>query len=376
MLAFARAPLRRRGLRALRDQRARVPDLLRDPRRRPGGADRRSQRRPGDPGAGPGTSSASTAAAGPLRADDAAPVHRPRPHAPTSTAAPGHPADRPGGADHPLAGDRRGGDLDGLRRAAWAWPRRPGRARAVDPLMVLLGVVGVSMPVYWLGEVVNLLTQSRLHDSVFSWVPPLGYVAAHPGPGAVGAAPAVPVAHPGGALRRASTRGCCARRCSAPSTRTTCAPPGPRGCPSAGSCIRHALRCSLIPVVSLFGLDFGALVGRVGAAHRGRVRPARGRQADLRRPAERRPAGDHGHASSTPRSSSCSPTRSSTCSTPASTRGCVVPEPHRCEVRDLRVTFRSRRGADRRRRRADLHPRAPARCSASSASRARARACR
>jgi peptide/nickel transport system permease protein len=28
--------------------------------------------------------------------------------------------------------------------------------------------------------------------------------------------------------------------------------------------IRHALRCSLIPIVSLFGLDFGALVG--GAA--------------------------------------------------------------------------------------------------------------
>jgi peptide/nickel transport system permease protein len=25
--------------------------------------------------------------------------------------------------------------------------------------------------------------------------------------------------------------------------------------------IRHALRCSLIPIVSLFGLDFGALVG-------------------------------------------------------------------------------------------------------------------
>ena len=33
------------------------------------------------------------------------------------------------------------------------------------------------MPVFWLGEVVNLLTQSRLHDTfLFSWVPPLGYV--------------------------------------------------------------------------------------------------------------------------------------------------------------------------------------------------------
>mgnify|MGYP003694746379 CR=1 FL=1 len=32
------------------------------------------------------------------------------------------------------------------------------------------------MPVFWLGEVVNLITQDRLHDTIFfSWVPPLGY---------------------------------------------------------------------------------------------------------------------------------------------------------------------------------------------------------
>ena len=32
------------------------------------------------------------------------------------------------------------------------------------------------MPVFWLGEMMNLITQNRLHDTwLFSWVPPLGY---------------------------------------------------------------------------------------------------------------------------------------------------------------------------------------------------------
>src|SRR6266516_1497035 len=45
-----------------------------------------------------------------------------------------------------------------------------------DPLLMIIALIGISMPVFWLGEVVNLLTQSRLHDTfLFSWVPPLGY---------------------------------------------------------------------------------------------------------------------------------------------------------------------------------------------------------
>ena len=45
--------------------------------------------------------------------------------------------------------------------------------------------------------------------------------------------------------------------------------------------VRHALRTSLITIVTLFGLDFGALVGGARAADRGGVRPAGHRQADL-----------------------------------------------------------------------------------------------
>ena len=50
------------------------------------------------------------------------------------------------------------------------------RGSPIDPLIMILGLIGISMPVFWLGEVVNLITQSRFHDTwLFSWVPPLGY---------------------------------------------------------------------------------------------------------------------------------------------------------------------------------------------------------
>src|SRR3954454_24537992 len=45
-----------------------------------------------------------------------------------------------------------------------------------DPLLMILALIGISMPVFWLGEVANLITQSRYHDSpLFSWLPPNGY---------------------------------------------------------------------------------------------------------------------------------------------------------------------------------------------------------
>src|SRR5205809_4572179 len=46
----------------------------------------------------------------------------------------------------------------------------------LDPLLMILALIGISMPVFWLGEVMNLITQDRLHQTfLFSWVPPLGY---------------------------------------------------------------------------------------------------------------------------------------------------------------------------------------------------------
>ena len=39
------------------------------------------------------------------------------------------------------------------------------RGTFVDPLLMMLALIGISMPVFWLGEVINLITQSRLHDT-------------------------------------------------------------------------------------------------------------------------------------------------------------------------------------------------------------------
>jgi peptide/nickel transport system permease protein len=137
------------------------------------------------------------------------------------------------------------------------------RGSAVDPLMVLLGVVGVSMPVYWLGEVVNLLTQSTLHGSVFSWVPPLGYVGLTTNPWQWALHllfPWLTLAALYAGIYARVLRGELLTALNEDYVRTARA----KGLSERRILIKHALRCSLIPVVSLFGLDFGALVG--GAA--------------------------------------------------------------------------------------------------------------
>ncbi len=51
------------------------------------------------------------------------------------------------------------------------------RGTPVDAGVMVIGLIGISMPVFWLGEMVNLVSQSRFHDTfLFSWVPPLGYI--------------------------------------------------------------------------------------------------------------------------------------------------------------------------------------------------------
>jgi peptide/nickel transport system permease protein len=137
------------------------------------------------------------------------------------------------------------------------------RGSAVDPLMVLLGVIGVSMPVYWLGEVVNLLTQSTLHGSVFSWVPPLGYVGLTTNPWQWALHllfPWLTLAALYAGIYARVLRGEMLSALSEDYVRTARA----KGLSERRILLKHALRCSLIPIVSLFGLDFGALVG--GAA--------------------------------------------------------------------------------------------------------------
>ncbi|MFF4272495.1 ABC transporter permease [Streptomyces sp. NPDC001536] len=137
------------------------------------------------------------------------------------------------------------------------------RGKAADPLIMLVGVVGVSLPAYWLGEVVNLITQKQLHDSVFSWVPPPGYVALGHDPGQWALHllfPWLTLALLYAGIYARLLRGEVVSALGEDYVRTARA----KGLSERRILVRHALRCSLIPIVSLFGLDFGALVG--GAA--------------------------------------------------------------------------------------------------------------
>ena len=134
----------------------------------------------------------------------------------------------------------------------------------LDRGLMILGLIGVSMPVYWLGEVMNLLTQSRFHDSwVFSWVPPLGYKPLSEDPGGWFLTLVIPwitlaVLYMGlyGRVLRASL----VEAGQEDYIRTARS----KGLSETRILIYHAFRTSLITVVTLFGLDFGALVG--GAA--------------------------------------------------------------------------------------------------------------
>ncbi|MFT3987782.1 ABC transporter permease [Aestuariivirga sp.] len=135
------------------------------------------------------------------------------------------------------------------------------RGRLLDRVLMILGLIGISMPVYWLGEVMNLITQSRYHDSwLFSWVPPLGYKNFSDDPKGWFLTLVIPwitlsILYIGlyGRVLRASL----IEAMQEDYIRTARA----KGLSETRIMLRHALRTSLIAFVTLFGLDFGALVG-------------------------------------------------------------------------------------------------------------------
>jgi peptide/nickel transport system permease protein len=131
----------------------------------------------------------------------------------------------------------------------------------VDPLLMVLALIGISMPVFWLGEVVNLITQDRLHDTfLFSWVPPLGYVPFTQDPWQWFLHLVLPwitlsILYIGFYAR--VLRADLLEVQNEDFVRTARA----KGLSPRGVLVRHMLRTSLITFVSLFGLDFGVLVG-------------------------------------------------------------------------------------------------------------------
>jgi peptide/nickel transport system permease protein len=135
------------------------------------------------------------------------------------------------------------------------------RGTPIDAGLMILGLIGISMPVFWLGEVVNLLSQSRLHDTfLFSWVPPLGYTPLRESP--IGwfkslLLPWLTLSVLFIGIYARVLRSAIIEAQEQDYMRTARA----KGLTEQRVMLRHALRTSLIVFVSLFGLDFGALVG-------------------------------------------------------------------------------------------------------------------
>jgi peptide/nickel transport system permease protein len=144
----------------------------------------------------------------------------------------------------------------GLGMIAAVW-----RGSVWDKVLMAVAMLGISVPVFWLGEVANLFTQDRWHSFfLFSWIPPLGYT---------------PITHnPVLWLRHLVVPwlvlatlyiGLYARILRASMievegldyVRTARA----KGISERRVLIRHVLRTSMIGFISVFGLDFAALVG-------------------------------------------------------------------------------------------------------------------
>jgi peptide/nickel transport system permease protein len=130
-----------------------------------------------------------------------------------------------------------------------------------DPLLMILALIGISMPVFWLGEVMNLITQDRLHNTfLFHWVPPLGYTPLTSNPWQWFLHLIIPwitlsVLYIGFYAR--VLRANLLDVENEDYVRTARA----KGLSERRVLLKHMLRTSLITFVSLFGLDFGVLVG-------------------------------------------------------------------------------------------------------------------
>jgi peptide/nickel transport system permease protein len=128
-----------------------------------------------------------------------------------------------------------------------------------DPLLMSLALIGIAMPVFWVGEVANLLTQDRWHDTfLFSWVPPLGYTPFTEDPVLWFkhlVIPWITLALLYIGLYARVLRSAIIEAEGQDFVRTARA----KGISEQRVLGRHTLRVSMITFVSLFGLDFGAL---------------------------------------------------------------------------------------------------------------------
>ncbi len=134
------------------------------------------------------------------------------------------------------------------------------RGTVFDPLIMVVALVGVSAPVFWVGQIVNMISQGTMHSTfLFSWVPPLGYTPFTQSPelwfkGLVLPWITLSILYIGfyGRVLRANLL----EVQNEDYVRTARA----KGISERRVLARHTLRTSMITFVSLFGLDFAALV--------------------------------------------------------------------------------------------------------------------
>jgi peptide/nickel transport system permease protein len=134
------------------------------------------------------------------------------------------------------------------------------RGTIYDPVLMILALIGISCPVFWLGQVVNYITQGNLHNSVFSWLPALGYNPLTTNPvlwfeGLLFPWITLSILYIGFYAR--VLRASLLEIQTEDYVRTARA----KGLSERRVLTRHIIRTSMITFVSLFGLDFGALVG-------------------------------------------------------------------------------------------------------------------
>jgi len=134
------------------------------------------------------------------------------------------------------------------------------RGTLLDPVLMILALIGISAPVVWVGTLANYVSQGTLHNSfLFSWVPPLGYTSFTTSPSLWFKGLIIPwitlsILYIGFYAR--VLRANLIEVQNEDFVRTARA----KGLRESRVVVRHTLRNSMITFVSLFGLDFGALV--------------------------------------------------------------------------------------------------------------------
>jgi len=142
------------------------------------------------------------------------------------------------------------GVLSGLNQGRW-----------IDRIMTVLSMGGISVPIFWLGAILlYLLTFKFRSFFLFSWIPPGGYVPFGSSPLQWAEhlfLPWICLAVTSAGFYTRVVRNSLLEVQTADYVRTARA----MGLSPTRVLLRHVLRTALIPVMSLFAMDFGAALG-------------------------------------------------------------------------------------------------------------------